>query len=108
MTNISRLGFQQLLAELVSRHAFQGVIHAAVQADLDVFEQPEYHDNLERAMLNASSRPLQMTTGLLALSGSLIAVTGISIALIAIQPLLFVVAAVAVIPLSIVGLSSGA
>ena len=107
VANVSRLGFQQLLSELVSRHAFRQVISVAVDADLATLETASFHDRLERAMLNASARPLQMTTGVLSLTGSMFAVIGISIALITIQPLLFLIAIVAVVPLWLASLAAG-
>ena len=66
ITLIVRNEVQRLLAELVARSSMQQVVDAACRADLARFEDPAFHDRLQRAIVNASIRPLQMTNGLLA------------------------------------------
>jgi energy-coupling factor transporter ATP-binding protein EcfA2 len=62
---------QRILSELVARHSSSKVLDVAVAADLLAFETPEFHDRLQRAQVNATMRPLQMTSGLIGLFGSI-------------------------------------
>jgi ATP-binding cassette subfamily B protein len=90
---------QWTMMELVSRFAMRRVIDVSTAVDLSAFELPQFHDRQQRAYLNASSRPLQMTNGLLGLLGSGMAVTGVGIALLSIQPLFVLLVGVGIVPL---------
>ena len=92
VAGIVRTEVQRLLAELVARSAMQQVVDTASRADLARFEDPAFHDRLQRAIVNASIRPLQMTTGLLALGTAISGVVAIGIVLAVIEPLFFVLA----------------
>ena len=81
VAGIVRTEVQRLLAELVARSAMQQVVDTASRADLARFEDPAFHDRLQRAIVNASIRPLQMTTGLLALGTAISGVVAIGIVL---------------------------
>jgi len=50
---IVRFELQRLLSEMVSRSAMQQVVDAACRADLARFEDPTFHDRLQRAIVNA-------------------------------------------------------
>ncbi len=100
----TRNALQQLMAELVTRHAYSEVLTVAARVDLRHFEDETLHNRMHRALLNASVRPLQMTSGLLALLGSLGGVAAVGIALLTIQPLFFLFAIAAVIPLWLVSI----
>jgi ATP-binding cassette subfamily B protein len=89
---------QRVLSELVGRHAMGRVLDVAVAADLLAFETPSFHDRLQRAQLNGTSRPLQMTTGLISVLQGLFALIGVGAALIFIQPLFLALLVVAYVP----------
>ena len=89
---------QLLLGELTSRRAVGKVLEVAARTDLLVFEVPEFHDRLIRAQINAELRPLQMTTGVLGLIGSVLAIIGIGAALATIAPLFLILVLVAFVP----------
>ena len=89
---------QRLLGELVSRHAVGKVLDVSVAADLLAFETPTFHDRLQRAELNASGRPLQMTNGLITLAGSLFGIAGVGAALVFVQPLFLLMLVAAYVP----------
>lgn len=89
---------QRILGELVSRHSLGKVLDVSVTADLLAFETPAFHDRLQRAQLNATSRPLQMTTGLVSLLGSAFGIVGVGAALLFIQPLFLLMIVAAYIP----------
>lgn len=107
VTRIARSETQRLLSELVARYSMQQVIVAATAADLIRFESPAFHNRLQRAIVNASIRPLQMTNGVLTVGGSLLASAGIGAALLTIAPLFFVLALVAVVPATLATLQLG-
>src|SRR4051812_16434926 len=50
---------QTLLTELVSRHATGTVLDVASHVKLLAFEHPVFHDRLQRALANATTRPIQ-------------------------------------------------
>lgn len=87
------------LAEAVARHAMGKVLDVAASIDLLAYETPEFHDRLQRATVNAQSRPTQMTTGLLSVVGSLAGVVGIGAAILILQPLFFLAVVVAYVPI---------
>jgi ATP-binding cassette, subfamily B, bacterial len=107
VTGIIRTEVQRLLAELVARSAMQQVVDTASRADLARFEDPAFHDRLQRAIVNASIRPLQMTTGLLALGTAISGVVAIGIVLAVIEPLFFVLALLAAVPVTLSSMRVG-
>lgn len=97
------LEVQRLLAELVARAAITRVVEAATRADLLDFESPAFHDRLQRAVLNASSRPLQMTTGILSVGRAVLAAAAVGAVLVAIDPLLLALGVIAALPVALAG-----
>jgi ATP-binding cassette, subfamily B, bacterial len=107
ITLIVRNEVQRLLAELVARSSMQQVVDAACRADLARFEDPSFHDRLQRAIVNASIRPLQMTNGLLAVGTALTGVVAVGAVLLVIDPLFFVLGLIAGIPIILASLRVG-
>ncbi len=99
VTTIVRVEVQRLLAELVARSSMQQVVDAACRADLARFEDPTFHDRLQRAIVNASIRPLQMTNGLLSLGTAVSGVVAVGAVLLVIDPVFFALGLVAGIPI---------
>lgn len=97
-TNQARVELQRLLSELVSRHATGLVMDVASTVDLITFETSHFHNRLLRAMVNATNRPVQMTTGLLTFLSACIAITGVAGALFVIQPALLAAVLLAYVP----------
>ena len=97
--NAARNEVQRTLGELVARYATTRVIEISTAVDLLSFDMPAFHDRQQRAVVNASVRPVQMTTGLLGVVGGLLSAIGVGIALLAIQPLLLLVVVVAFVPI---------
>lgn len=89
---------QRILGEIVTRHALGRVLDVSVAADLLAFETPTFHDRLQRAQVNASGRPLQMTNGLVSVMSSLFGVAGVGAALVFIQPLFVALIFAAYVP----------
>ncbi len=96
--NTGSTELQRLLSERVARHASGKVLDVAVAADLLAFETPEFHDRLQRAQVNATMRPLQMTTGLISVGQGLFGLIGVGTALLIIQPLFLGLVVLAYIP----------
>jgi ATP-binding cassette subfamily B protein len=104
---VLRLELQRLLSELVSRFSLQRVVDTASAVELIEFEDPDFHDRLQRATVNASIRPYQMTTGLLTLGSAGLSSLAVAITLATIEPWLLGLALLAVLPVTLVSLSVG-
>jgi ATP-binding cassette, subfamily B, bacterial len=102
IANVARSEIQWAMNELVSRYTMAQVIEVSTAVDLMAFETPAFHDRQQRALINAGARPLQMTTGLFGLIGSLLSAAGIGIALFTIQPLFLLLVAVSFAPVWVV------
>jgi ATP-binding cassette, subfamily B, bacterial len=89
---------QRVLSELVGRYAGGQVLDVAVAADLLAFETPQFHDRLQRAQVNATFRPLQMTTGLVSVAQGLFGTLAVGAVLLFIQPLFLVLVVAAYLP----------
>lgn len=89
---------QALLTELTSRHAQGRILDVASVVSLAAFEDPEFHDRLQRAQTGANSRPWIMTSNLVTLVGAVIGVAGLVVALAALEPILLPLVVVAYVP----------
>jgi ATP-binding cassette subfamily B protein len=92
-TEVSRV-----LAGLVEQHAIGLVVDAATSADLIDYERASFHNGLQRAQLAATTRPVQMVNGLMAILGTVTGIVGIAAALIVIQPLIVLLLALGFLP----------
>jgi ATP-binding cassette subfamily B protein len=104
---VLRTEMQRLLSELVAWTAMRRVVAAAAAADLVSFENPAFHDRLQRSIINASVRPLQMTTGILTVGSALLSSAAVGVTLALIEPLFLALAIVAVVPITVVTLRVG-
>lgn len=89
----------RILAELVGRRAFDGVLNVATRIDLLAFESPAFYDRLIRAVTQGQFRSIQIVTGLVGLVGASVAAMGILVALAALQPLLLPLVLLGFVPL---------
>jgi ATP-binding cassette subfamily B protein len=92
----------RLLGELVGRRALDRVLDVTTTADLLAFEDPEFHDKVQRARMQGQFRSLQTVNGLLGLVGALVAAVGIVAALASLQPLLLPLVLIGYAPLAYV------
>ena len=83
---------KRVLSELVTRYSQRLVAEVAARADLVEFDRPEFHDRLQRSMANASSRPVQVTYGLMGMVMAAFTVAGVVLALAIVQPVLLLLA----------------
>ena len=100
-SNASRVEQQRLLGELVSRHASQQVIDVAGAVELLEYDDPGFHDRLQRARLNAAIRPAQMVNGVVGLISAVLGIVVIAGTLFVLSPSLLLVVLVAYVPLLI-------
>jgi ATP-binding cassette subfamily B protein len=81
---------QRMLGELVSSHVDRRLVSVACSAELVTFESSEFQDRLQRALASAGTRPLQLATGLLRITGAALSAAAIAAALLLIEPALVV------------------
>ncbi|MGD9751174.1 MAG: ABC transporter ATP-binding protein [Acidimicrobiia bacterium] len=93
---------QRLVAELTTRHALDRLIDVAEAVELIEFERPSFHDRLQRAQINAGSRPLQIVSGAFGMLSAFIASIGIMVALLVISPFILVLVLAAYLPVWLV------
>lgn len=96
--NLARVEQQRLLSELVARRATDQVLEVAAAVSLLAYESPAFHNRLQRALFNASGRPVQMATGVLGILSALITIAGIAGALLVIEPVFVLLVLFAYIP----------
>jgi ATP-binding cassette, subfamily B, bacterial len=90
---------QEILTELVNRHAQGRVLDVAGSVDLLAFESPSFYNRLQRAEMGAGMRPMQMVQGLLGLAQAVATMAGMVAALVTLQPLLLPILLGALLPL---------
>ena len=95
---LANVELQRILGELVSRHAIGQVLDVSASVDLIAFDSPAFHDRLQRAQVNASSRPLQMVNGIVGMSSATFGLVGVAAALVFLAPLFLVLVGVAYVP----------
>ena len=91
---------QRLLGELVRRNAMNRIIDVTNRVELEAFDDPVFLDGLLRAKVQSQVRPLQLTSGLLAVGQSSLTVAGVVVALGAIEPILLPLGVASVVPLA--------
>ena len=104
---VLQLELQRLLGELVARYSMQKVVDAASVAELVDFEDPRFHDRLQRASVNASIRPYQMTTGLFSLGSTGVSSLAVAVTLATIEPWFLALVVAGLVPITLVSLSVG-
>ena len=77
-----------LLADQVAWEANRHILDVAAAVDLETYEEPDFHDQLERARFNANSRPVMVVNGLLGVINGLLAAAGVAVGLFVLHPLL--------------------
>lgn len=78
---------QRMLAELTARHVHSQLLEVAARVNLATFETSAFHDHLQRATVNAASRPYQLAVGLTGLASGLVGTVAITATLASMQPL---------------------
>src|SRR5215469_16408471 len=89
-------GQQRILSELTTRYAQDRILDVTCVVELSDFDEPEFHDRVARAQVGVMRAP-QMVFGCRG-SRSMAGAIGAGVALLAVAPLLVLVALVALIP----------
>ena len=97
---------QQILAELCARHAENQVLAVTSTVDLAAFDEPSFHDAVERALLAVVRLPV-VVAGLAGLATALAGAAGAAVALVVIAPLFAPVMLLAPLPLWLAARSRG-
>ena len=79
---------QRTLAELVEKYAAGRVMDVSAHVDLIAYERPRFYDRLQRARVNASSRPVQIASGVIGLLASGATVAAVGAALVWLEPII--------------------
>jgi ATP-binding cassette subfamily B protein len=90
-----------VMAEAVSVRAVSLVLDVATSVEPDVYEDPDFHDQLERARFNAVSRPVMAVAGLTGMMGAALGAGGVAVATLALDPLLVPIGLVSAVPASL-------
>ena len=99
LTTAAARELSTLLTELVSRDATGRILAVAAAVDLESYEEPGFHDQLERARFNANNRPVMVVNGLVGMLNGLVAALGVSAGLVVLNPMLVPVTLLALVPL---------
>jgi ATP-binding cassette, subfamily B, bacterial len=91
-----------LLDELVHRQAVDEILEVATAAELEDFEDPDFHDQVLRAREHADSYASQIVWGSTQLLNTVLSSGAVVAVLVFVAPLLVPVAAVAYLPIAIV------
>ncbi|HXR31565.1 MAG TPA: ABC transporter ATP-binding protein [Solirubrobacterales bacterium] len=90
---------QRLLGELVAQYAFRQIISVSTRVEMAAFENPEFHDQLERARTSAITRSIMMISSVSGLTLGLLTSGGIAAALLLLEPLLLPLVLVSGVPM---------
>jgi ATP-binding cassette, subfamily B, bacterial len=103
LVNTAVTELRMLLNELVHRQAIDEVLEAATTAELETFEDPEFHDQLQRARENAETYAWEVVWGLVTLMSTALSALAVLGVLLAIAPVLVPIAALAYVPIALAG-----
>lgn len=90
---------QQVLAVKMDRHIIALVLRAAVEAELPQFEDPDFHDRLQRAVVASRSQPLVVISTIVGVVQAGLSVAAVSAAFIVMAWWLLPFAALAALPI---------
>ena len=92
----------RLLSDLVTRTVSTRLFSVAAAADLEAFEQPEFHNRLERAWASGAMRSIQVSQSLVGLIGAAAGTLAVLAALLAIVPVIIPLMLIGVLPILLI------
>lgn len=95
---------QRMMTDLVGHHTMRGLIDVSARVGFARFEDPSFHDHLERARDAAMFRPIEMVNGLTTVLTSVVTSVVVMIALLTLEPLLVPLVALAAVPVLLASL----
>lgn len=96
-------GGHRLLAEETIRYCQQIVLEVTARVRLSEFDNPAFHDRIQRASRSGTNAPLIIAMAVPQLIGAVVGAIGIAVGLATINPLLVPVTVLASLPLWLVG-----
>jgi ATP-binding cassette subfamily B protein len=96
-----------LLSERVAWEVKRLILDVACDAELAQFDDPHFHDRLQRSVSSSQGRPLQLVQSLVGFFESALAMLGVTAALIVIQPVVAAVAFTAAVPIWFASIRGG-
>lgn len=106
LQTVSRLQ-DDILAELVDQHVKRRILDVTCAVELNEFDNPAFHDRVQRATMGAAVGPWQLVQGVNTVAGAVLGIVGIGGALLVLEPILVPVVLVAAVPLWIAGVRQG-
>ena len=88
-----------VVTELVAREANAEILDVAGAVDLTAYDTPTFHDRLERARMNAQTRPLMAVNGLFGLLSAVIGSAAVALVLFSLHPLTVPLTLLALVPM---------
>ena len=82
----AQAGLGRYAGELVAAVMWKRVLRVATRVDLRKFESARFYDRLQRVQANATTRPYQITYGLVATMGAAAASVGLVVAIALVHP----------------------
>jgi ATP-binding cassette subfamily B protein len=98
---------RQLIGERVTVYICGEILKVACLAELDDFDDSDFHDRLQRAALSAARRPMQLVQSLISIGQNLFALASIWGALLVLQPWIAACMLLVVVPVWIGGTRVG-
>lgn len=89
---------QELLRDLLSNRINEMLISQAITLDLSFYENPHFHDMLQRAQREAGFRPLTLLTQMLTIASSTITTLSLLVLLLRFKPWIVMVLALTTLP----------
>ena len=97
---------RRLLTELVARYAFAEIIETATSVSLASFEDPSFHDQLQRAKTSGLQRPVVMVQNVVTLGTAALSSAGVAIVLVSLEPILLPLVVLAGLPLLLASIAN--
>ncbi len=98
VTSAVQVQVQRLMAELVTRRAWEGILDTASSVPLRQYDTSEFYDHLQRVQTNAIGRPYLLTQSLMTFAGGLVSTVGLVVAVLVLQPILLPLLLVSAVP----------
>jgi ATP-binding cassette subfamily B protein len=98
--------YQRLLSELVARYTLAQIMEVSTSVGLQSFEDPVFHDQLERAKASGLQRPIEIVSNLTTMGTALVTSLGVAGVLLALQPILLLLTALAAVPVLLSSLAN--
>lgn len=98
---------QSLLAIAVDRKTTMRMLDACARVDVSRFEDPEFHDRIERVKANALDKPVAVANALLDLVAGSVGIVAVAGGLLLVEPYLVPVLVLGMVPLVVVALAGG-